>query len=292
MRSASAASGWVVPPLRRLTSTAYGRQPPAGVAQHDEVDGGSPDDARAGQLPADLAREARDRLGVRRRGREAAAEVALPVEDLVVGRDDLDVAVRRDLELDARTAHVRPDEPLLDHAAARGEAGQIRVDAHAAGVERHALEPLGDALPLTVSAGRGQLAEVDDGVALAGDAVVELDHHLDELGLRGTQAHDRLDRRAGAGDVRDSQRMRDAGLREQLAAAALRPELLVARVGAVERHVERQRQVALQRGRHVGHQEAERARPGRTTGSAPTGSVARAASRSAGAPTDRRRRAA
>ena len=193
------------------------------------------------------------------RGREAAAEVALPVEDLVVGRDDLDVAVRRHLELDARTAHVRPDEPLLDDAAARGEARQIRVDAHAAGVERHALEPLGDALPLTVAAGRGQPAEVDDGVALAGDAVVELDHHLDEPGPRGTQAHDRLDRRAAAGDVRDAQRMRNAGQREQLAAAALRPELLVARVGAVERHVERQREVALQLRGHVGHHVAERA---------------------------------
>src|SRR5207245_2825983 len=67
--------------------------------------------------PGHASRRGRDRRPVRPPGGEATAQVDLPVgasEDLVVRRQDLDPASRRDPELDARRHHLRMAHQLLD----------------------------------------------------------------------------------------------------------------------------------------------------------------------------------
>src|SRR4051794_24657361 len=88
----------------------------APVTGYDEVDRATADHTDARELGADPLRDRRDLARVLGLGGEAAAEVALPArtpEQLVVRRDDLDLAVGRDVQLHARAAYVGAGDALL-----------------------------------------------------------------------------------------------------------------------------------------------------------------------------------
>src|SRR3954447_4252534 len=138
-------------------------------------------------------------MRVRGLGREAAAEVALAGEDLIMGRDDPRLRAGGELELDARAAQLGAADALLDDAAG-GQALEIDGHRHAGRLELHGVEAQADAVLLVARARRRKPGELDDRVALAGDARVELDDDLPELGLGGPQPRDRLDRVGTAGD--------------------------------------------------------------------------------------------
>ena len=152
----------------------------AAVPRDDEVDGEPPEHALARQPPADLLGLRADRAGVAEVGREAAAEVALaarPAEQLVVRREQLDVAERRHAELHARAAELGAGDALLDDAAssARGSRGRRRGSISLV-LERHRADALERARLRSLGApGGGQAGEVDERVPPPGDAVVELD---------------------------------------------------------------------------------------------------------------------
>ena len=101
----------MVPPLRRLISIAYAVQAPVSSRTDHEVDGEPADDAVLGEArrrPCALCGSWR---GVRRVGREDAAEVTLaaaPAEHLVVRRQQLDRPVREHPQLDAGAASSSP----------------------------------------------------------------------------------------------------------------------------------------------------------------------------------------
>ena len=109
---------------------------------------------------------------------------------------------------------------------------------------------------LVARAGPRQAVELDDRVALAGDAGVELDDDLLQLRLGGAQARDRLDRVGAARDPLHAERVLDAGAREQLARAALGAEVGERRIGAVDRDAERVADRLLELGRDVGDEVA------------------------------------
>ena len=111
-----------------------------GVADHDEVDREAPEHALGGELGADLGRLLGDRAGVGEVGREAAAEVALsarPAEELVVGREQLDLAQRGHAQLHARAADLDPAHALLDDAAVLAQAAEVALEAHLGVLEGH-----------------------------------------------------------------------------------------------------------------------------------------------------------
>ena len=104
--------------------------PEAAVARDTKSIAQRPITPRASSAPTDPG-DRRDLARVPGLGREAAAEVALPAraaEQLVVRRHDLDLAVRRDVELHARAAHVGAGDALLDDAADLAEPLEVAVD--------------------------------------------------------------------------------------------------------------------------------------------------------------------
>ena len=122
--------GWVVPPLRRLSSIAYAVQPPSSSRTVTKSTANRPMHPERREVPTDDHRRLGDERGVRRVGGEDAAEVGLPAraaEQLVVGREQLDRPVRRGPHLDARAGQGRPGDPLLDDAATLLEGGQVGV---------------------------------------------------------------------------------------------------------------------------------------------------------------------
>ena len=93
-------------------------------ARDDEVEGEAPEHPLAGEPCADLLGVAADLDRVAGVGREPAADVRLPAraaQELVVRREDLDLAERRHAQLDAGAAELVADEPLLDDAASPGQ---------------------------------------------------------------------------------------------------------------------------------------------------------------------------
>ena len=95
----------MVPPFRRLSSIAFGVQGPSAVSRvDDEVDGEASKCAFRGEPPPDLRGLGADRTGVAEVGRKPASEVLLSggtAEHLVMRRQQLNVAQRRDSHLDA-----------------------------------------------------------------------------------------------------------------------------------------------------------------------------------------------
>ena len=144
----------------------------------------------------------------------------------------------RELELDARAAQLARDDPLLDDPAAALEALEVVVVGDVGRLQAHRVDAFGDPQQLARRARAAEPAQLDDRVALAGDAVVELDHDLPDPRPDGAQARDRGDHVGAAADVLDPERVRDAGAREQLAPAALGPEVGERGVGAVDRQLE------------------------------------------------------
>ena len=167
-----------MPPLRRLSSIAYARPGAGGIPDHHEVDGEAPEDA----LPRPAARRSAiaglaDQARVRRIGRERAAEVALAAraaEELIVGRQQLDAAVRARPQLHAGAEQLLADDPLLDDAAVALELGDVRVERHVLRLELHRPDALARSPPRRSGSGSvGDAVEVDQRVAGARDALVE-----------------------------------------------------------------------------------------------------------------------
>ena len=106
------------------------------------------------------------------------------------------------------------------------------------GLQAHRVDAVGDPRQLGAGARARQAAQLDDRVALARDAGVELDHDLADPRPDGAQARDRSDDVGAAADVLEPERMRNAGAREQLAPAALGAEVGERGVGALDRDAE------------------------------------------------------
>ena len=177
-----------------------------------------------------------------------------------------------------------PGDPLLDDAAALGELRQRSRRSVTVGDSKLIARTRSlDRARLAVGARRGQAAQVDDRVALARHALVQLDDHLLDLrAARRAVARSRSTTSSSAVQVLHAERMRHALLGEQPPAAGLRPEVEVPRVGAVHRDAERQREVALELGRVV-RDEVRAVRVGdQRRGCARAAAAARAASRVSG----------
>ena len=214
------------------------------VAPDQEVHREPADHAVAGQHGADAVRGLGDLHAVVLVGGKAAAQerlAARPAEDLVVGGDGDHLAAGADPELRrGRRLLGRLDELLHDPAHAR-ELGEVD------------LGDLGGEGELEVVHGvlhrraRVLLGIAEKRVALAGEAVVQLDHRA----LDPRPALAQLDQRAlhvvfGA-QVFQALGHRDARLAEDLAAARLRAQVDEVRIHAVQGDAEEHGQLALQR---------------------------------------------
>ena len=113
--------------------------------------------------------------GVRAVGGEPASEVDLPVvatEHLVVGGEHLHLATRHQVDLDAGAAQLVAHDHLLDDSPTGGEVAE---------------EPVGQGgdagqYLVRVPSGARLVAQVEHEVAVAGAAVVVLDHHRGHVG--------------------------------------------------------------------------------------------------------------
>ena len=129
MSAVSANSGWVVPPQRRLISSAYERHSTSLTSAKSTAS--AADDALAREPAPDLQRLGGDERRVLLVGGEVTAEVRLPVrtaEDLVVRGHDVDLTRRAHPELHARAAEIHAFDPLLDDASLVVERTQVLVD--------------------------------------------------------------------------------------------------------------------------------------------------------------------
>ena len=142
---------------------------PVGVQGGGEVDAGPSDDAPSREALADHAGVVRQPRRVGGVGREPAAHVDLSSdspEHLLVGGEHANAPVGQHVDLGARAGEARAGDQLLDDA------------------------PLGQVLQVPVRQcveRRPQLtrrAEVEDDVAVAGPAVIELQHHATDEGPR------------------------------------------------------------------------------------------------------------
>ena len=143
------------------------------VAVDEEVDAEAAHDAVRGEHVADLQPRLLDLHPVVVAGREAAAEedlAARPAEDLVVGRDRHHVPARADAELGARRELLLRLDELLDDAAHPGELVEVGLRASPRAPRTRAR---GSASRRAARSTRLRVAE--EGVALPGEAVVELD---------------------------------------------------------------------------------------------------------------------
>src|SRR5215207_7038100 len=194
------------------------------VAADDEVDRRAADRSLRYEQRADPVGGFGDGARVRGRGGKATADAAVVLDDLIVRGDDARTAALQ-LELDTRAAQLPRDDPLLDDPAAPLESLEVVVQRDVDGLQAHRVDPFGDLQQLRAGARAAEAAQFDDRVALAGDAVVELDHRLPDPRPDGAQARDRGDHVGAAAHVLDPELVRDAGAREQLPPAALGPEV-------------------------------------------------------------------
>ena len=226
---------------------------PASVLAHgDEVDREAADHARVAQVLGDRATVPADLHGVPGVGRKPAADVDLPAraaEDLVVGREHLDLAVGTHAYLHARAAEVLAGDPLLGDRAALGDELVELVG--------------GDARVLERDRARGRLtagAERDDAVPEPAHAVVELDDHLPARWPAGADLLDRPDHVAQPAKLLEAQRQRHTDVGEEMPAARLGAEAREVRVGAVDGDAELHGEPALQLG---DDERQDRGAPGR-----------------------------
>jgi hypothetical protein len=115
---------------------------------------------------------------------------------------------------------------------ARFQLADVRVVGGLVALQRQVANGLFDRGALALGARCRKACERDDRVPLARDALVQLDEHLHERGLLGSQAHDRLHEVVDRVEVLGADGMGDALLGEEPAAAGLRAEREVLRVGA------------------------------------------------------------
>src|SRR5439155_24310958 len=105
--------------------------PPTVLSDGDKIEREAPEHALFREPVADLRRLRSDHRRVPGVGREAAAHERLPArpaEQLVVRREQLDLAQRRYPQLDARAPELVTRDQLLDDAAGRPELRQIRIE--------------------------------------------------------------------------------------------------------------------------------------------------------------------
>jgi hypothetical protein len=114
-------------------------------------------------------------------------------EDLVVRGQQLRLAERRDPELDAGTAHVLADHPLLHDPLALTEFGQEGLDVDQVGFKLHLADPVGEPLEFRGAARLWKRPQVHDGIPRAGDSLVELHHRRLRVGVLAPQVGKGLD---------------------------------------------------------------------------------------------------
>ncbi len=207
-------------------------------------------------MAADHHRRLGDQARVARVGREPAPDVRLAgrsAEQLVVGRQHLQLPQRRDPELHAGALEVGPLDALLDDSAPLGELCRVTTEGGFGRFELHRLDrgPYRRFFPRTSR--RGHRREVDQHVALTGHALVEFGDHLGDRWLALPHVGDCGHQVVDAAQILDAQRMRHPFFRKQAPTAALGSEREVPRIGAVHRNAEADRQVALQLGGVVGN---------------------------------------
>ena len=255
----------MVPPLRRLSSIAYGVQLAAASRTTTKSTANRPSAPCSASRRADRGRVLGDQLRVGGVGREDAAQIALPAraaEQLVVGREQLDHAAGQDAQLDAGAAQLvaRRCAPRRCRRPRRTSRGRRRT----ASSRTRAASPRAarrTAVPLVGRSRRGRPARSTRALPCSGDALVELD---DRPGAsRALGAHLARSRRRSRRGCAGPRRRAGTARRPRRTAAGSRScaEVGQPRVGAVHRDAEAQRDVALELGGVVGDQ-VDRARFG------------------------------
>ena len=183
----------------------------------------------------------RQQRGVRRVGRETAAEIHLPAlatEHLLVGRQDDDATVGPDVDLGARAREPVAGDPLLDDAAS-GEVVAIPV--------RQRLDLFAE--PSARIGSHRHRPEVDHRVAVAGAAVVVLDHDPGASVMGRPERLDGLDHVVGGAHVLGRpQGTGTPARRMSRRPSLLKPRWRSLRPCSVDRHAERERQPDLHLG--------------------------------------------
>ena len=144
MRNCSVRKGCVVPPLRRLSSIAYGVQSPASSRTVTKSTAKRPITPSPARWRPITMRRLGDGGGVGGVGGEDAAEVALPAgsaEELVVGREQLDRSVGEGPHLHARAGQLDTGDAFLDDAGVGGEVGEVLLDPDRGILQGHAEQP-------------------------------------------------------------------------------------------------------------------------------------------------------
>jgi len=127
-----------------------------------------------------------------------------------------------------------------------GEVGGIGIEGHGCRLEAHSPHALLDRAGLAAGAGRRQPAQIDRGVPLPRDALVQLHDCVRRLGPLGAQPQHRVHDIVDPRQILATERVPDTLLGEQSPAARLRAIVEEPRVGPVHRDIERERQVTLQ----------------------------------------------
>ncbi len=161
-------------------------------------------------------------------------------------REELDGSVRDHAQLYARAPQLHARDSLLDDSAPLREFVEVLLEGHFLELEAHRPHATLDLGDLAGRPRRGKLAKIDDGIAHAGDALVQLHDRLTRLWPLRTQARQRGDEGLEAVDVLISQRMGDALLCEESTAAGFCAVGQMPRIGAEERDAEHQGEVAFE----------------------------------------------
>ena len=221
------------------------------VEDHHEVHRQAAHDAFVRQTGADLGGLTGDHGSVVAQRWEATPHVALaarPPQELVVSRQQLDFPQRGDPKLNAGALDPIPDDPLLHHAPELLHLAQEVGHPTARQLELHALDALLDPIGLLVGAGPGQAPQVDDGVPLSGDPVVQLDEYLGELRILGPHPADGVDHVGEGVEIRLSTGMGDPLLFEELPASGFGAEGEEAGIRSIHGDAQLEGQVPLQLG--------------------------------------------
>ena len=217
----------MVPPLRRLSSIAYGVQlvPSRTTTKSTANRPRAPSSASRAPIVAACVVISWAYCGV---GGEDAAQVFLAArsaQELVVRREQLDHAAGQDAELDTGAQQLVALDPLLDDAAPLRELRDVDVVRRLLGLELHLRELSQHRLPLLGRSRLWEAREPYDGIALSRDTLVELDDRTAHGRTRGAHLHDRVGDVVEPVQVFGAQRVRHAQLAEEPPAPGLGPQI-------------------------------------------------------------------
>ena len=131
------------------------------VTDRDEVDSKAADDTFTSQTFTDHSCLGADRRRICNVSGESATQIALsarPAEDLVVGRQQLDLPCRRHPQLHARATKLQADDAFLDDACARGELVEVCLESGVPALELHLVQACDNFVSLVPVAGLGEIA--------------------------------------------------------------------------------------------------------------------------------------